>query len=704
MSTVVVVCPHCGKDLKLRDRSKLGQKGKCPACAKAFVLQESAPAEEVQLELADSPIPVGKGAQWVPDEPAAARAPAGRGPAAGTAPVVSAISETTTIGTLGGVDAGKQRLKDLQRRRTQQRNRAVVLGGVTALVVAGVAWGFWAAFSGPAPEVVTSAGGVAAGSSGAATGVAAASPPSPTGAAPQTPGGVPASGATGGGASGAGSGLPGLPTVIAGPVEGSVILPHQEVSSVRQRRENATILERLVPRGDDAITLQMIPSGMNVVVHLRPALIWSDDPLWQEFRYSLTEDVTNWIAAQLKTHCRREPQQIEECLICLRLGATGTEPQVAAAVTFVQDARFSDLIEEFRGQSIGDDDSGPIVNVSSPFAFLVKDVRHVAIAPESDAFELSEVANSGNTNTTEGVYQFLTLSDRRRPFTVIFELDDVKRHQQALFSPATQPVFRQLLNWFGDDIETVAWSVDLNAESAVSEIFLRARSVSNSSRVATEILRRLEFLPRDLQAACLKMHPQTRGFQAIIGRFPAMLEVYRQATIPTVETRHVRLTTVLPRQAAPNLALGTLLAWDQSTQTDFSSSAPAAAVAAAAPAAADLPAKLEDRLRRTLEGEFNNPLQDAIAYIGNELQVPIDIDGNALKDAGFTKNMPIKLTLGKVTGLEALRAIILCEKCKPPVPEKRICIVIDEQAKRVLVSTEAFAQAAGQTIYPLVTP
>ena len=65
--------------------------------------------------------------------------------------------------------------------------------------------------------------------------------------------------------------------------------------------------------------------------------------------------------------------------------------------------------------------------------------------------------------------------------------------------------------------------------------------------------------------------------------------------------------------------------------------------------------------------------------------------------------MPIKLQLGKVTGLEALKQIILSERCRPPVPEKRICVVIFEDEKRVLVSTEAFAAAAGQTIYPLIT-
>jgi hypothetical protein len=54
--------------------------------------------------------------------------------------------------------------------------------------------------------------------------------------------------------------------------------------------------------------------------------------------------------------------------------------------------------------------------------------------------------------------------------------------------------------------------------------------------------------------------------------------------------------------------------------------------------------------------------------------------------------------------MEALQQIFLSEKCKPPVPEKRICIVIDDATQKVIVSTEYFAKEAGQAVYPLITP
>jgi prepilin-type processing-associated H-X9-DG protein len=60
---IKVSCPHCGADLKLKSREKLGKKARCPKCTKPFVLKE---AEEDFLdgldeyedeEFGDDPLP-----------------------------------------------------------------------------------------------------------------------------------------------------------------------------------------------------------------------------------------------------------------------------------------------------------------------------------------------------------------------------------------------------------------------------------------------------------------------------------------------------------------------------------------------------------------------------------------------------------------------------------------------------------------------
>ena len=129
MSEMVVRCPKCAKGLKLRDRSKIGKKARCPKCSHVFVL--TAPPEPVQdedevelklaSEAASQPAPqsdapaVGVAARWVPDnsspleqaapQPAvpqqvvpqqagpAAAGPAAAGPAADSSSLGSARSD-----------------------------------------------------------------------------------------------------------------------------------------------------------------------------------------------------------------------------------------------------------------------------------------------------------------------------------------------------------------------------------------------------------------------------------------------------------------------------------------------------------------------------------------------------------------------------------------------------------------------------------
>lgn len=697
MSAVTVFCPHCGKGLKLRDRSKLGRKGVCPSCQQTFVLSEPKPQstlkppsppsppveeeeEEIELQLAPPAAArepaVGTGARWVPDHPATpqpAHSTAGWTAAPEPAGLASDPFLTPAEGFAAATPAaddspdGFSKLREIKRRNAQRKKRTLIGGGVLVLLVGGLIWGAMS-LSGDKDSAPTTA----------------AAP-----ATPATSAETPAAAATDSGVT--------IPSVAAGPTAESVKLPHQSLTRLHMVN-NEQMVSDAVPRRGEPIALKMTPSGVNVVIHLRPARLWSDDPIWQEVRYSLTEDFTNWLAARLKTICRRDPQQIEECLITLRLGATGTEPDISTVVYLAQEEKRSDLIEEFRGQALNEA-GGPRVNVAGPWAYLVRDTKTFAIATAGDASELSQFADSQNPNSSGGVYQFLKDTDNQRVFTVIFEVDDVKRHFDWLLTDSTRPAIQHILDWIGDDVETIAWSLDVHDDNLVSDLYLRARSTANPVRVAGNLLERFETLPDELVAMCRKMSPATEGFQAIIGRFPAMVEVYRQATVPTLITRNLRLTTVLPQKAAPNLALGALLTWDQAMQTDFSAVAPAPAmVASAGPA---IPDSVVDRLKTLqLDAEFNNmPLQDALSYVAGECKVTLELDGNALKDAGFTQNMPQKFNLGRVSGMEVLRHIV--QSNNPLDREKRLCIVIDEANKSFLVTTETFAKAQGRTIYSL---
>ena len=104
MDTIEIPCPQCGIALKLRDRSLLGRKGKCPKCAYVFVLEEP---EMVQLEL---------------DEPGRS------GPDFAQQPIAAFKSPAESEGAI-------TRLKGLKKPNVRQRQIGLVVGAVGLVAV-----------------------------------------------------------------------------------------------------------------------------------------------------------------------------------------------------------------------------------------------------------------------------------------------------------------------------------------------------------------------------------------------------------------------------------------------------------------------------------------------------------------------------------------------------------------------------------------
>ena len=109
------------------------------------------------------------------------------------------------------------------------------------------------------------------------------------------------------------------------------------------------------------------------------------------------------------------------------------------------------------------------------------------------------------------------------------------------------------------------------------------------------------------------------GAYRLISRFPAMMSAYVLETDTAVGERHVQLLTRLPERAAPNIALAALMAWDESTRTDFSASVPKRVATGK-----QLPATVAGRLGVKIEVDFRRtPLQEAIEFIGADEYVEV---------------------------------------------------------------------------------
>jgi len=103
-------------------------------------------------------------------------------------------------------------------------------------------------------------------------------------------------------------------------------------------------------------------------------------------------------------------------------------------------------------------------------------------------------------------------------------------------------------------------------------------------------------------------------------------------------------------------------------------------------------------LSSSLEAEFKRtPIQELIQFVAQASGSAGAIDGNALKELGLTRNIPLTFTT-KGTCLDALRTVVgSFNQVGPP----QLCVVVDEPANRFVLTSVTAAKKAGQTPHDL---
>jgi hypothetical protein len=284
--------------------------------------------------------------------------------------------------------------------------------------------------------------------------------------------------------------------------------------------------------------------------------------------------------------------------------------------------------------------------------------------------------------------ELLPLTDRDRHVTVMLA-PLVISLQESWIPDSVRPLVKGSLDWLGADIETVSWSFHLTDELFHSEILLRTKN-GPAKKIKTAFQKKLAETAATLVPLIQQMNPSVQGKRMVIGRLPAMIEVYSMATIFDDRRRHLRLTTPLPSRAAANIFLGTFLAWDESTRTDFSQAKPIPTDGST------LPATVAGRLEMKIDVDFrSSPFSEAFAYISGEIRTPIELDGDAIKAGGFTKNLKQSFRMDAVPVKGVIARIFAESKGVERNPEKRLVVVVDEIQKKLLITTLAVAEKKG---------
>lgn len=440
---------------------------------------------------------------------------------------------------------------------------------------------------------------------------------------------------------------------------------------------------RISPTAGDPLPLTFMPMGARIIVNLHPEVLWKPERRYQEIQACLGP-IAGWLEQQITELCGYGPSEIEQLTLCVMLGAKGTPPDTAALVRLNDPLKESEWILKTGGQVTAD--YGYPVYLAGDRVYMLHQDRHTfAVGPAAMVEEMVNAVRFPNP-TASGIEEILRETDADRHLTFVFQPQDLLIHGEVLVSDSVRDLLENFVDWFGDDVETVAWSLHAGDEF-FSEMVLRNASAMTPARLQREVRSDLDALPQDIYECVRKMNPAELGKRRVIGRYPAMMKAVSEATRAGIGPRFVQLTTLLPERATPNLVLGTVLAWDESTRTDFDVEPPTESEE-------KVPEKIVDRLTKAIEIDFRRtPLQEAFAYIAAETKAPIEIDGDALKFAGYTKNMPQTFNLGMVPAEDAIEKILS--------QYEQMCVVVDEKKKVATVMTFTFAKDRGLTpTYP----
>ena len=647
MAGISIACSSCGASLKLPDASLMGKRVKCPKCANRFVLampQASAlEPEEVPLQLVDPAVPtaapvLGTSARWVPDAPT---------PVFSSAPVVQPT-------------AAEERF-DASAFQGNFPSNFPPETGVAPFTLRGSD----ANASSPTGSVINRVKGHRKKSLNKSmlAGIAVLSI--------STLGG-------------------GIWFILQATVETPQpkIKPNLEYQAVvAERAASNDNAKTLSPTSGKPIPIDYLPFTPQVLCHMHPAELWKDDRNTAEL-HAMLSTLDIWLKEQIKTRTRFEPEEISELTFAVNFGARMSAPDVAAVVRLKSPQTDQEFMKRFKGRIY--DDPKVELYEATDFSYLKIDKQTFVLAP-SNMSESLAMALKDPALLLSDMEPLVEQSDRDRHLSLLFDLKILDSHREDAFMSQMQMLADKLLFWFGEDVQTVSWSMHLEP-NLYMETLLHQTQASTPVKVQRFAQVKLSNLPEEILKGVRMMQPSTIGSREMIARFPAMIKALEIGTTLHIDPAGVRLVTLLPQNATANLAAGAMLTWNQSLLTNFDDASHVTKADST-----KVPDKVADRLKMNVLIDFRaTPLQEALGYIGDTIKTEISIDGDGLKAAAFTQNMPQTYDLGTVTALKAIDTIF-ARYAKERDP---MVLIVDEAGKKLIFTTASKAVADGLTTFP----
>ena len=423
------------------------------------------------------------------------------------------------------------------------------------------------------------------------------------------------------------------------------------------------------PTSGEPVPTTLLPAGVGVLVHVRAADVWGGGGPMAGLRAALPPSLLPTAEAAITRLAGVPVSEIEEATLGVVLGARGVPPRLCGAFRLRTGRDVGRWLQELGGQSQQLGGEARLVR-GDELATLILDDRTFGVAPVEFAEDLADAATVPSQYLSAAMAPVVPATDRTRHLSIAAGVTDLDIHAAAMLPPAAADFLLAVIDAVGPEAEAACWSVHAGDE-LYSELTLRPRRGVGGSVLEGDVRKMLEALPQRLSAQ-LRGHRPAGGTRKITGRLPAMMEAARRSSDIDSPGGLVRVRTLLPAKAGPNLALATVYSHNLLATT------PATPAASAAPAVDRR--TIEQRLQTPVDAEFTRmPLQEAMAYLAGESGLTIELDGEGLKLAGYTQNMPQNFTLGIVPAREAIGRIV------GQYPKMRV--VADEVSRTLTVTT-----------------
>lgn len=438
-----------------------------------------------------------------------------------------------------------------------------------------------------------------------------------------------------------------------------------------------------VPTGPETpITLRHLPGGVRLLVYLRPYDLFQGGHGSQEL-LQLAGASGTWFAQQVRTQTFAELSELDELLLGWILGAPGEPPKFVCRFQ-----RRPELTEELLASRLGDDfqpGTGGAWRQSASTAIWLIDQSTVVIVPIDLSGEVAEAATTP-LPTDLGVEEVLQRSSVNDQLLIAGVPYDLETHRALLADPCFQngwDALRTILEQEHRHAEAFSLAVRWNSAGTALTLHIKSSNTAKMNNVRAVIESRLAELPGLAQQGTVSDH-LAPGFLSIARRFPSMLKVIQESASYEIAGRQVVVRSQLPERALPNLLLAGLLLWHNQSASSTTPAEPTveSKPEPTSPPTESKPQSVAELLQKRIDVDFRRePLEGALKTISDEIGSPIEIDGDALKLAGYTRNMPQTLQLEQFPAGGILQKILVQY-------DQMVLAIIDGSPETLLLTTK----------------